>query len=217
MKISLNKVNKSFNNRPNILDKLNQNFESARINVIFGRSGSGKSTLLKCLCGVENIDQGSLKYGNVEINKLNAKERAAFRLKNIGFVYQFFHLLPSLTVNENIQLPLKLLKQKNTKKYAELINMLGIEHIQKAWPDTLSGGEAQRVALCRALITNPPVILADEPTGNLDQKNRDLIINHFNRLAKEEKKTIIIVTHDSVFTEITEHIYDLQGGKLVHR
>ena len=214
MKVELHGVYKSFKSREHILNNISATFLPGDVSVIVGRSGSGKSTLLKCICGVETPDKGEIYYDSGDITKQAANKRATFRIQTIGFVYQFFHLIPSLTVHENIKLPMQLSGKKSPHSVRSLSDMFGISHLLNEWPETLSGGESQRVALCRALITDPPVVLADEPTGNLDQKNRDDVMHHLKKMAQSFNKTVVIVTHDDAFFSIADHVYDLQAGQL---
>ncbi|MEK9657281.1 MAG: ABC transporter ATP-binding protein [bacterium] len=214
MKVELKGIHKSFKSRERILHLVSATFLPGEVSVIVGRSGSGKSTLLKCICGVETPDKGKIYYDSRNITDLDANNRATFRIQTIGFVYQFFHLIPSLTVHENIKLPIQLSGKKSPHSVRSLSDMFGISHLLNEWPETLSGGESQRVALCRALITDPSVLLADEPTGNLDQKNRDDVMNHLKKMAHSFNKTVIIVTHDAAFFSIADQVYDLQAGQL---
>lgn len=215
MEIKIKELQYYYQENQAIFKNLSVDFESQKITLIYGRSGSGKSTFLKCLCGLIKAKKGKIEFNNHDISMFNERKLADFRLKNIGFVYQFFHLLPSLTVKENILLPANLANLNAEQRCQELLEKYDIQKLSQKWPEHLSGGEAQRVALCRALINQAPVILADEPSGNLDRKNRDRVLKEFSRLRNEEEKSMIIVTHDEAFKEIADTILHLENGQLM--
>ena len=183
---------------------------------IVGPSGSGKSTLLHIIGGIDKPTDGKAFINGTDISKLKTDKMTIFRRRNIGLVYQFYNLLPTLNVEDNIVLPL-LLDGKKVDKYKleELIKLLGLEERRKAMPSELSGGEQQRVSIARALINNPSIILADEPTGNLDSKASKEIVDLFKYYNKTYKQTLLIVTHDEKTALQADRILRLEDGKLV--
>lgn len=183
---------------------------------IIGASGSGKSTLLHLLAGVDKATSGKVVIKDTDITKLNNNEMAIFRRKNIGLIYQFYNLLSILNVKENITLPCDLDGVKvDDKKVNELIETLGLKERINHLPNQLSGGQQQRVAIGRGLIYSPSIILADEPTGNLDSKNSENIINLLKNLNKKLKQTLIIVTHNLEIAKQADRILELKDGKIV--
>jgi putative ABC transport system ATP-binding protein len=185
---------------------------------IVGPSGSGKSTLLNIITGLVKPTRGKVWFGNMDINKLKDKEKADLRRKHIGFIFQDFKLLPYYSVLDNVLLPVYDTKNKREEynRAQELLEMVGIgQSLFNRLPEGLSGGEKQRVAIARALIANPDVIVCDEPTGNLDQKNRDQIICLLAQL-KEKQKTIIVVTHDMEVAHHGDETYYLSNGTIHH-
>ncbi len=182
---------------------------------IAGPSGCGKSTLLHLLGGLDRPTTGSLEIEGRNLNHLNEQELASFRNEKVGFVFQFFNLLPNLSALDNVILPLIYSSQKIDRgKARELLDAVGLKEKLKAKPRELSGGEQQRVALARALVTDPKLILADEPTGNLDQKTGaqilDLLLNFH-----QQGKTLVVVTHDQSIAQRASHIIHLQDGQIV--
>ena len=183
---------------------------------IVGPSGSGKSTLLHIIGGIDKPTDGKVFINGTDISKLKTDKMTIFRRRNIGLVYQFYNLLPTLNVEDNIVLPLLLDGKKVDKdKLEELIKLLGLEERRKAMPSELSGGEQQRVSIARALINNPSIILADEPTGNLDSKASKEIVDLFKYYNKTYKQTLLIVTHDEKTALQADRILRLEDGKLV--
>ena len=166
--------------------------------VLLGRSGSGKSTLLNLLCGIDIPSSGHVFINNINITGLSEHERTLFRRKHIGFIFQFFNLIPTLTVEENLLLPLELnglTGKEEEKKAFEILEQTGLSDRRKSYPDQLSGGEQQRVAIARALSHDPVLILADEPTGNLDFETGQQILSILDNLTKKSGKTMIMATH----------------------
>lgn len=183
---------------------------------IVGPSGSGKSTLLHIIGGIDKPTDGKVFINGTDVSKLKTDKMTIFRRRNIGLVYQFYNLLPTLNVEDNIVLPLLLDGKKVDKdKLEELIKLLGLEERRKAMPSELSGGEQQRVSIARALINNPSIILADEPTGNLDSKASKEIVDLFKYYNKTYKQTLLIVTHDEKTALQADRILRLEDGKLV--
>lgn len=185
---------------------------------VMGKSGCGKTTLLKVLGLIDKQTEGSLEFLGKDTAKLHPDELADFRRKEIGFVFQDFYLMDSLTVKENIMLPMILSKEKSevmSEKALELAKEFQIEHLLDKDPYELSGGEKQRVAICRALINNPGLILADEPTGNLDSKSGQIVIDALTRINQEYGKTVVMVTHDPKMAGYCEKIMLLKDGVIL--
>jgi putative ABC transport system ATP-binding protein len=184
---------------------------------VTGTSGSGKSTLLHLAAGLMNPTSGSVLVNGEDIAKMSDSKRTKFRRRNIGVIFQAFNLIPALTAEENILLPSQL--EKGTRvskpKIDELLNLLEIEGRRNHLPDALSGGEQQRVAVGRALLINPAIILADEPTGNLDSANSENICKLLRKLCDEQKRTLIVVTHDKNVASFGDRIINLKDGKIV--
>lgn len=181
---------------------------------IIGKSGSGKSTLLNILGGLDKPTEGKVFYGDTELSRMNDTKLSEFRLKNIGFVFQFFDLIPELTAEENVKFPAKLAKKKETDE-AKLFETLGISDRTKHYPSELSGGQQQRAAIVRALINDPDVLLCDEPTGNLDKKSGEEVMSLLKKLNEQHGKTVIIVTHDSEVAQQCSKIIELSDGKMI--
>lgn len=182
---------------------------------IIGDSGSGKSTFLHLLAGVDTPTSGDIFIQDKNITKLSKEDVTVFRRRNIGVIYQFFNLIPNITVRKNILLPLLLDSRREDKDYFnEIISTLGIEDKLDRYPKQLSGGEQQRVAIARSLITRPAIILADEPTGNLDRKNSEEITALFRLVNKRFMSTIMIITHDEKVANSCDKVYKMIDGKL---
>ena len=184
---------------------------------LLGRSGSGKSTLLNMLAGIDTPQEGRIQVMGQDINALSERDRTLLRRRHIGFVYQFFNLIPTLTVAENVGLPLELngLKELEISRMVGLIlSDVGLGDRWNAFPDQLSGGEQQRIAIARALIHNPTIVLADEPTGNLDAETGDQILGILIGLSRQLKRTLIIVTHSLEVAEQADRILTLSDGVL---
>ena len=197
------------------LDHVSFNVEKGEFIAITGSSGSGKSTLLHLMGGVEKATEGKVLIGNTDILALNENEQAVFRRRHIGLIYQFYNLIPILTVEENILLPLLLDGKKiNTKRLSGIVKMLGLEARREHLPSQLSGGQQQRVAIGRALITRPAIILADEPTGNLDQKNTLEIMQLFRILNQRLEQTILMITHDLDLAKQCDRIIRIEDGRV---
>ncbi len=197
------------------LSEVNFELEKGALIAIIGDSGSGKSTLLHLLAGVDKPTSGEIYIQDMNITKLGKEELTIFRRRNIGVIYQFFNLIPNISVRKNILLPLLLDNKREDKKYFdEIIRTLGIEEKLDRFPKQLSGGEQQRVAIARSLITRPAIILADEPTGNLDRKNSEEISSLFRLVNKRFKSTIIIITHDEKVANSCDRVYKMVDGKL---
>lgn len=187
--------------------------EKGELVVILGPSGAGKTTLLNILGGMDNASSGDYILNGKNVTKMNERELAKFRRNDIGFVFQFYNLMPSLTAYENVYLASSLVEKHFDPM--EVLKLVGLE--DRAWnfPSQLSGGEQQRVAIARAIVKNPTLILADEPTGALDSKTGASIISLLNNICKEQKKTVIIVTHNKAISVIADRIIKVQDGRIV--
>jgi|TARA_B100000035_G_scaffold180900_1_gene154351 lipoprotein-releasing system ATP-binding protein len=216
--IKLKNISKSYGSQK-ILDNISLDVKKGEFISIIGPSGAGKTTLLNIIGTIEDFsasDKTELTLNDIDIHNLNDNEISEFRNKNIGFIFQFHQLLPELNLEENIFLPSligKYSKSEYLKKLKDLAKLLGIEKLLKKYPDSISGGERQRVAVARSLINGPKILLADEPTGNLDSKNEQIIMDLFKKLNKELGLTIILVTHNNDFAKISNKCYTLKDGK----
>lgn len=179
---------------------------------IVGRSGSGKSTLLNIIGGMDKAEKGKIIVDGEDISLYSDDELTLYRRRKIGFIFQFFNLLPNITVFENISMPLILNNAMDEEKVKYLIKLVGLQGKEKASPFQLSGGEQQRVAVARALVHSPKIILADEPTGSLDSETGKLIIELICRLVKEFQKTVIIVTHENYIAQYAERVITIKDG-----
>ena len=204
------------NNRVVALNGIDFYVEQGEFLAIVGPSGSGKSTLLHILGAVEKATKGTVTIEGVEIGKLNASSAAIFRRRKVGLVYQFFNLIPTLTVKKNILMPLLFDKRKPDMEYFKhIISSLAIEDKLNALPHQLSGGEQQRVAIARSLIYRPAILLADEPTGNLDRKNSKEIIDLLKLFNRNLKQTILLVTHDEKIALEADRIITIEDGRII--
>jgi len=184
---------------------------------ILGPSGSGKSTLLNIIGGLDKPTKGSVLVNGIDISRLNGSKLASYRNSHVGFIFQLYNLLPYLTVVENVELPLAIkgVGAKERRKIAlQLLDLLGLKHMAFKRPSELSGGEQQRVAIARALANKPELILADEPTGNLDSKNAQLVVSTFRKLVEDEGRTVIMVTHNVELTHYSDVIVKIRDGKV---
>lgn len=201
-----------------VLKGIDLSVNKGEIVSIIGKSGAGKSTLLHILGTLDHFDQGELYINEVEVGRLKANELATFRNKNIGFVFQFHHLLPEFSALENVCMPAFIAKTKESKARArakELLEYLGLAERLEHKPNQLSGGEQQRVAMARALINNPAVVFADEPTGNLDTGTSEELHQLMTRLQKDFGQTFIIVTHSQELAEMSDRTLEISAGKIV--
>lgn len=203
-------------NKVNAVDDISFSVQKGEFVAIVGASGSGKSTLLHLLGGVDRPTSGKVFIDGKDIYSLNNDNLAIFRRRQIGLIYQFYNLIPILNVEENITLPLKL-DNKNIDKQRldELIKVLGLEERRTHLPNELSGGQQQRTSIGRAMITNPAIILADEPTGNLDSKASDEIVTLLKKSNKDYKQTIIMITHNLEIAKVADRIIKIEDGKIV--
>lgn len=198
-----------------VLDNLNLTVEQNEFIGIVGTSGCGKSTLLHIIGGVDKADSGRIFLDDNEISSYDYKKMASYRRKQVSIIYQFYNLLPVLNVVDNIILPLKLDNRKVDQQYLdELLQLLQLNNKKDAYPSELSGGQQQRVAIARSLITRPKLLLADEPTGNLDSENSKIVVDYLKKIHHQNDITIIMVTHDLELAKNCDRIYVLEQGKL---
>lgn len=213
---NLTKVYGSGNNKVVALDNVSFSVEKGEFVSIVGVSGSGKSTLLHLLGGVDRPTSGKVLINDTDIFKMNDDELAIFRRRQVGLIYQFYNLIPILNVRENITLPLELdNKIVNDEEVDNLIKMLGLDKRSKHLPNELSGGEQQRTSIGRALISRPAIVLADEPTGNLDTKASEEIVSLLKKSNKEMKQTIIMITHNLELAKVADKIIEIADGRIV--
>jgi lipoprotein-releasing system ATP-binding protein len=202
-----------------VLKGINIEIRDREVVSIVGASGAGKTTLLQIIGTLDRPDSGSVHFNNNEINKLKGKALASFRNTNIGFVFQFHQLLPEFTALENVCIPAFIAGKSKTEaeaKASELLGFLGLTDRLEHKPSELSGGEQQRVAVARALVNNPSVILADEPSGNLDSENKNELHKLFFRLRDTFGQTIVIVTHDRQLAEMSDRILQIKDGLILN-
>ncbi|WP_297636112.1 ABC transporter ATP-binding protein [uncultured Clostridium sp.] len=213
---NLSKVYGKGAERVDALKDINLTISKGEFIAIIGASGSGKSTLLNIIGGVDSLDKGEILVDNINITKLNERELTLYRLRKVGFVFQNFNLISALTVEENIEMPVLLDEEKLDKDFKkELLKSLNLERKKNKLPEELSGGEKQRVAIGRALSNKPEIILADEPTGNLDSKNSVEVIELLKYSARKYNQTLIIITHDEKIALEADRIIKLKDGKIV--
>lgn len=195
------------------INNLDIRIDDGELVAITGKSGSGKTTLLNVLGGLDKATDGSVFYDDTDMTKLADTALADFRLNKIGFVFQFYDLIPELTAKENILLPSKLAKKGKTD-ISDTVKKLGVENLLGRYPSELSGGQQQRVAIARALVNNPSVLLCDEPTGNLDVATGNDVLSLLIDLNRNDNRTIIIVTHDNQIAEKCDRIIRISDGKI---
>lgn len=213
--INLSKTYGNKESKVNALNNVNINIGKGEFVAIIGPSGSGKSTLLHLLGGLEKISSGSINVNGKDISKLKDMELAEYRRKEVGFVFQQYNLIPVLNVEENIELPLMLGNDDIDEIYInELIDVLGLKDRKNHLPSQLSGGQQQRVAIGRALSTKPSIILADEPTGNLDSKTTDEVMELLKKSIRKFKQTLIVITHDINIAKKADRIINIVDGTI---
>jgi len=201
-----------------VLDRLHLEMDEGRFYALMGPSGSGKTTLLNLIGGLDDLDSGELLVAGENIDELSGSELARRRAETVGFVFQGFNLIPVLTALENVMVPLALtpLSRAQRRQHAEhALELVGMSDRAKHRPKQLSGGQEQRVAIARAIVTDPKIVLADEPTGDLDRASADQVLEMMQRLNREMKKTILMVTHDPAAATYAEKIVHLDKGRLV--
>ena len=212
----IGKVYGSGANQVRALDKVNLSVEKGEFVAIIGASGSGKSTLLHILGSVEKPTKGKVLVDGIDISSMSRTQAAIFSRRKVGLVYQFYNLIPTLTIQKNILMPLLLDKKKVNQEYFEqIVNSLGISDKLDFLPSQLSGGQQQRAAIARALIYRPALLLADEPTGNLDQKNSKEIIDMLKLSNRNLNQTILLITHDEKIALEADRIITLEDGKII--
>ena len=215
--VNVGKQFKTKNGTLQILKNINFNISEGEMNIIMGPSGSGKSTLLNLMGLIDNPSEGEIYLNSCSTNSLNEKERARLRLNSLGIIYQDFNLLPNLNALNNVTLPLLLhksiSKREREERARELLGTVGLSHRLNHMPKSLSGGEKQRVSIARSLANNPKLILADEPTGNVDEENEHKIIDIFKGLSSLGV-SLVVVTHNPIYKKYADHIYTMQAGTL---
>jgi len=200
-----------------VLSELSLDVKAGEFLALMGPSGSGKSTLLNLIGGLDRANHGSVQIGDDRIDELNDGQLAAWRARHIGFIFQFYNLMPALNAERNVELPLLLthLSKSERKQHVETaLGVVGLSHRMKHYPRTLSGGEQQRVGIARAIVTDPTLLLCDEPTGDLDRKSGDEILTLLQSLNREHGKTIVMVTHDPHASARASHTVYLDKGQL---
>lgn len=213
---NVRKVYSARNNQVVALDHINLSVQKGEFVAIVGASGSGKSTLLHILGSVDKPTDGKVLIEGTDISTMNRTQAAIFRRRKVGLVYQFYNLIPTLTVRKNILMPLLLDKRNPNKEYFEkIVHSLGIEDKLEALPSQLSGGQQQRVAIARSLIYRPALLLADEPTGNLDRKNGEEIIDLLKLSNRNLEQTILLITHDEKIALEADRVITIEDGKIV--
>ena len=212
---NVRKVYGSGNNQVVALDHIDLSVQKGEFVAIVGASGSGKSTLLHILGSVDKPTEGKVLIEGTELSAMNRTQAAIFRRRKVGLVYQFYNLIPTLTIRKNILMPLLLDKRKPNKEYFEqIVHSLGIEDKLESLPSQLSGGQQQRVAIARSLIYRPALLLADEPTGNLDRKNGEEIIDLLKLSNRNLEQTILLITHDEKIALEADRVITIEDGKL---
>ena len=217
--LSVEKLKKTYSSGSKeltVLEDINFEIEERETFAIVGPSGSGKTTLLGLCAGLDKPDSGNIKLCGASINELNEDQRAALRNEKVGFVFQDFQLIPTLTALENVAVPLELLGDKNAVQVSrELLEKVGLKDRFDHYPSQLSGGEKQRVALARAFSNRPSILFADEPTGNLDEETGQKVVDLLIELNEAAGTTLVIVTHDLELAQKTQRILRLKGGKVI--
>lgn len=217
MQLSVRQVTKAFGTPPReVLQGVTFDIQSGELVALTGRSGSGKSTLLYILSTLDIPSSGTVRIGDSEVSEMSAREMHQFRNRNMGFVFQFHYLLPELTSLENVLMPAMKsgLERKQRPRAESLLEEFGLKEKLDRLPGQLSGGEQQRVAIARALIMEPALLFADEPTGNLDSANGNIVMNLLQKINHEAKTTIIYVTHDTTYAELAQRKIHLVDGRL---
>jgi len=218
--VEIRNLNKSYRRGTQIVPVLHDitfDINEVEFLVLMGPSGSGKSTLLNLIAGIDKADSGTIKIRGVDITLLSETELAEWRATNVGFIFQFYNLIPVLTAFENVELPLNLtgLSKKERKEHVEMaLRLVNLSHRMDHYPKELSGGEQQRVAIARAIVTDPTILVADEPTGDLDRVSAEEVLDLMERLNVELKKTIIMVTHDPRAAKRAQVLRHLEKGFL---
>jgi len=196
-----------------VLDGVDMEIEPGEMVVLLGRSGSGKSTLLNLLGGIDRPDAGTVEVAGMRVHDLTERQLTHFRRRHVGFVFQFFHLIPELTGEENVLMPARLTGGASVERGRELLDRLGLNGASERLPHTLSGGEQQRIAIARALVNEPDLILADEPTGNLDRAAGAGVLETLRGVATAER-SVILATHDREAADLADRVITVEDGRL---
>jgi putative ABC transport system ATP-binding protein len=216
--VGLTKIYGKGNTRVVALDHVDIGFEAGRLTAIMGPSGSGKSTLMHCIAGLDDVTEGEVRIGDTLISELSDKELTLLRRERLGFIFQSFNLVPTLTAGENIELPLLLGGREPDAQWEQgVVETLKLGDRLGHRPDELSGGQQQRVAVARALVSQPDIIFADEPTGNLDSRSGDEVLGFLRRAVDEWDQTVVMVTHDARAASNADVVVFLRDGKIVDR
>lgn len=200
------------------LDGVDFDIHHGEFCAIVGTSGSGKSTLLNMLAGLEKPTKGSIVIGGQHIENLKEGELVAFRRNNVGFIFQSFHLMGTMNAVENVALPLSFRgeeRKTRTKKAKQMLELVGLRKHRKHMPNQMSGGQQQRVGVARALVVDPKIIFADEPTGNLDSHTSEDVMKLIQRVVREQKKTLVMVTHDNHLATYADRVFHISDGKII--
>lgn len=216
MKIEVKNVDKHFiqgKNTIQVLKNINLDIKSGETIALLGKSGSGKTTMLSLLAGLDRPDAGTISIDDIDISKLSEEKLCDYRAQKLGIVFQQFHLIPHLTALENVLLSFEINGSNDTKTAMDWLEMVGLKDRSNHYPSMLSGGEQQRVAIARALAFGPPLLLADEPTGNLDAETGKSVIDILFKIVREKKTTMILVTHDEELASRADRIVRLVGGQ----
>lgn len=212
MNVKISNLSKSYGENE-VLKDINLTINSGNVCVLLGPSGSGKSTILNLIGGIETSEKGKIQIGNIDISNMNEKQLTYYRRKQLGFVFQFYNLVPNLTVRENIEVAADITEKP--LDIDKLIKLLRLSEHQNKLPNQLSGGQQQRCAIGRALVKNPPILLCDEPTGALDSKTSKEILELIEKIHAEYKNTIIIVTHNEEIKKMANQIIKIHDGMIV--
>jgi putative ABC transport system ATP-binding protein len=221
--VSLRAVTKSYHEgetERQVLARIDASFAAGEFIVLLGKSGSGKSTLLHLVSGIDLPTEGEVEILGQKLGELSEEARTLLRRDHLGFIFQAYNLVPTLTVEENVLLPLELRgeagKEGRDRVHA-MLDRIGLAHRAESFPDLLSGGEQQRVAVARALVHRPALVLADEPTGNLDERTGAAILDLLHGIGHEERRTVLVVTHDRDVIERADRVFVLENGTLTER
>lgn len=209
--ITVSNIKKAYGEKNEVLKGFDLQITDGEFTVILGASGSGKSTFLNCLSGLERVDDGSIKYNDVDITELSDTALTKFRKDNIGFIFQQYYLLPNMTVEKNVRMGADL---ANNQEYEEIIKAVGLEEKAKKYPSELSGGEQQRVSVARALAKKPKVLFLDEPMGALDEETGRQVLDYICKLHKEYGFTIVMVTHNQNIAEMANTVIKMNSGRI---
>ena len=216
--ISLNKIYGKGENKVQALKDINLSIEKGKFTAIIGPSGSGKSTLLNCIAGLDNISSGKVLLEGKDISTLSDNGLSKLRSEEFGFIFQSFNLIPVINVYENIILPISIDDKKVDKEHIDnIIDKLGLKDKINKFPNELSGGQQQRVAIARALANKPKIIFADEPTGNLDSKTTDEVMNLLNSCVEEFGQTLVMITHNNEIAKMADVCIEIRDGKIIYR